>query len=187
MFNPLKSMPKIISIEDSGLRHRKNLTQRRGDAEFFYVMVGQLNMSFLKNSTVTLLSWVAIFLLSSVFASEKTSPNFLIFMTDDQSYWHTSANGDPVVSTPNFDRVAREGINFTHCFSDAPSCTPSRGAFLSGRHVYQLEEASVLQGAFPAKFKTFQELLWDVGYHCGYTGKSWGPGMWNATGRTFDP
>lgn len=115
------------------------------------------------------------------------SPNFLIFMTDDQSYWHTTFNGDPVVQTPNFDRIAREGVNFTHCFSNAPSCTPSRGACLTGRNIYELEEASVLQGAFPAKFKTFQELLWEEGYHCGYLGKAWGPGIWNATGRTFNP
>lgn len=115
------------------------------------------------------------------------SPNFLIFMTDDQSYWHTSANGDPVVKTPNFDRVAKEGVSFTHCFANAPSCTPSRGACLTGRNVYELEETSVLQGAFPAKLKTFQELLWEAGYHCGYNGKCWGPGLWNATGRTFDP
>ncbi|MEO0417047.1 MAG: sulfatase-like hydrolase/transferase, partial [Verrucomicrobiota bacterium] len=138
------------------------------------------------------LYWViffSVFFVQLSFADEASvsQPNFLIFMTDDQSYWHTSANGDPVVKTPNFDRVVSEGVNFSHCFANAPSCTPARGAFLTGRHVYELEEASVLQGTFPKKFSTFQELLWNAGYHCGYLGKAWGPGVWNATGRTFDP
>ena len=44
-------------------------------------------------------------------------PNILFCISDDQSYAHTGANGDPVVQTPAFDRVAREGLRFTHAFS----------------------------------------------------------------------
>lgn len=43
-------------------------------------------------------------------------PNILFCISDDQSYWHTGANGDQVIETPAFDRVAREGIRFTHAF-----------------------------------------------------------------------
>ncbi len=39
-------------------------------------------------------------------------PNILFCISDDQSYSHTGANGDPVVKTPAFDRIAREGLRF---------------------------------------------------------------------------
>ena len=62
-------------------------------------------------------------------------PNILFCISDDQSYAHTGANGDPVVQTPAFDRVAREGLRFTHAFCDAPTCGPSRSAILTGQHL----------------------------------------------------
>ncbi|MEE3176183.1 MAG: sulfatase-like hydrolase/transferase, partial [Verrucomicrobiota bacterium] len=68
-------------------------------------------------------------------------PNILFCISDDQSYSHAGANGDPVVQTPAFDRVAREGIRFTHAFCDAPTCGPSRSAILTGQHIWRLEEA----------------------------------------------
>ena len=51
---------------------------------------------------------------------EQNRPNILFCISDDQSYAHTGANGDPVIQTPAFDRVAREGIRFTRAFCDAP-------------------------------------------------------------------
>ncbi len=114
-------------------------------------------------------------------------PNVLVAISDDQSFWHTSINGEAAVRTPAFDRVAREGVNFTYAYANAPSCAPSRAAMLTGRHVWQLEEASVLNGSFPAKFPTFQDELAKAGYHCGYTGKAWGPGLWSAGDRETDP
>ena len=56
-------------------------------------------------------------------------PNILFCISDDQSYAHTGANGDPIVKTPAFDKIAREGIRFTHAFCDAPTCGPSRSAY----------------------------------------------------------
>ena len=43
-------------------------------------------------------------------AFAATRPNILFCYADDQSWLHTSITGDPVVKTPNFDRVAREGV-----------------------------------------------------------------------------
>ena len=61
-------------------------------------------------------------------APKTGKPNILFCISDDQSYAHTGANGDPVIKTPAFDRVAREGIRFSHAFCDAPTCGPSRSA-----------------------------------------------------------
>ncbi|MBK8289484.1 MAG: sulfatase-like hydrolase/transferase [Cellvibrionales bacterium] len=53
-------------------------------------------------------------------------PNFLLVITDDQSWVHTSFAGYPAVKTPNFDRIASEGIYFRNAYASAPTCTASR-------------------------------------------------------------
>ena len=114
-------------------------------------------------------------------------PNILLAISDDQSYPHTSILGDPVVKTPAFDRIAREGILFTHSFAACPSCTPSRSAILTGRQIWQVGEAGVLFGTLPAEYPLFTHLLADVGYHVGFVGKPWAPGDWKAGGLTRHP
>ena len=114
-------------------------------------------------------------------------PNILFCISDDQSYLHTSANGDPVVKTPAFDRISREGIRFTHAFCDAPTCGPSRSAILTGQHIWRLEEAGNIHSTLPKKFSTYTELLQDSGYAVGYTGKGWSPGRLEVGGRDINP
>ncbi|MCH2182549.1 MAG: sulfatase [Mariniblastus sp.] len=119
--------------------------------------------------------------------SNAERPNILFCISDDQSYAHTSANGDPVVQTPAFDRVAREGLRFTHAFCDAPTCGPSRSAILTGQEIWRLEEAGNIHSTLPAKFKTYTELLQASGYAVGFTGKGWSPGRLKPGGRTQNP
>ena len=91
------------------------------------------------------------------------------------------------MQTPVFDRVAREGVLFRNSFASCPSCTPSRSSVLTGRHIWQVEQAGVLYGTIPARYPVLTHLLEDAGYHTGYTGKSWGPGKWEAGGLTRHP
>ena len=114
-------------------------------------------------------------------------PNILFCISDDQSYAHTGANGDPVIQTPAFDRVAREGIRFTHAFCDAPTCGPSRSAILTGQPIWRLEEAGNIHSTLPKKFLTYAELLKNAGYATGFTGKGWSPGRLAAGGRDANP
>ncbi len=114
-------------------------------------------------------------------------PNILFAISDDQSFAHTGASGDPVVRTPNFDRIAGEGVRFSHAFCSSPSCTPSRGAILTGQDCYRLEEGVNLWSSLPAKFETYPDLLEAAGYHVGYTRKGWGPGSLEAGGRSRNP
>ena len=114
-------------------------------------------------------------------------PNILFAISDDQSWLHTGAMGDPNVETPAFDRVAHEGALFTHAFSAAPSCAPSRSAVLTGQSIWRIEDAGLLMGTIPSKFDLFPLLLEDSGYEIGYTGKAWGPGDWQAGGLTRYP
>ncbi len=114
-------------------------------------------------------------------------PNILFCISDDQSYAHTGANGEPQIKTPAFDRIAREGIRFTRAFCDAPTCGPSRSAILTGQSIWRLEEAGNIHSTLPAKFATYTQLLQDAGYAIGFTGKGWSPGRLEPGGRTTNP
>ena len=109
-------------------------------------------------------------------AKKAKRPNILICIADDQSYPHTGAYGTEWIRTPAFDRVAREGILFTNAYTPNAKCAPSRSCLLTGRNSWQLEEAANHAPFFPAKFKTYAEVLSDHGYAIGYTGKGWAPG-----------
>ncbi|MDG2224041.1 MAG: sulfatase [Rubripirellula sp.] len=143
------------------------------------------------NSTIQFLFVVFAVALVCIERSETSSaadrPNILFCISDDQSYAHTGANGDPIVQTPAFDRTAREGLRFTHAFCDAPTCGPSRSAILTGQHIWRLEEAGNIHSTLPAKFATYTELLGEAGYSVGYTGKGWSPGRLAPGGRNTNP
>ncbi len=129
----------------------------------------------------------AIALCLSLRSAAEERPNILFCISDDQSYSHTGANGDPVVKTPAFDRVAREGLRFVHAFCNAPTCGPSRSAILTGQPIWRLEEAGNIHSTLPAKFATYTGLLQTAGYKIGFTGKGWSPGRLEAGGRTVNP
>ncbi|MSU51348.1 MAG: hypothetical protein EXS37_20050 [Opitutus sp.] len=120
-------------------------------------------------------------------ANAARPPNILFAISDDQSWAHTSAEGCAFVRTPAFDRVAREGVRFTHSFAASPSCTPSRSAVLTGRHIWQIGEGGVLYGTMPKAYPPFTHLLQDAGYFTGFTGKGWGPGEWEPGGLPRHP
>ncbi len=118
---------------------------------------------------------------------KKDRPNFLLAISDDQSWVHAGAYGDKVIKTPAFDRLAKNGVLFTYAFCSSPSCTPSRASVLTGQDFWRLEEGSELFGTLPAKFATYTELLQKNGYFVGYMKKGWGPGKVKAGGRTNNP
>src|SRR2546429_1826182 len=59
-------------------------------------------------------------------------PNIIFILTDDQGYGDLSCHGNPVLKTPNLDRLHGESVRFTD-FHVAPMCTPTRGQLLTGR------------------------------------------------------
>lgn len=114
-------------------------------------------------------------------------PNILFAIWDDVSYPHVSATGSKMVSTPAFDRVASEGVLFRNAYAPAPGCSPTRAAFLTGRHIWMIEQAGTHASSFPRTYASYQDLLEQAGYAVGYTGKPWGPGRWEKSGRTRNP
>lgn len=108
-------------------------------------------------------------------SARPSRPNILIAIADDWSWPHAGAYGDHTVATPTFDRVAKEGARFTHAFTMAPSCTPSRAALLTGQAAHRLAEGGNLHGSLPARFAVYPDLLEAAGYFVGSTRKGWGP------------
>lgn len=117
----------------------------------------------------------------------KVRPNILILMSDNHSYNHLGCYGDSVVKTPNIDKVAKEGVLFTHAFCQSPSSAPARAAMLTGRDVWQLKEGANLWGSFPSDLIVYPDLLEKAGYHVGIEGKGWGPGNYEVSGWKRNP
>ena len=119
------------------------------------------------------------FLLKPVLAETASAdrPNILFCIADDASYPHMGAYGCSWVTTPGFDRVAKEGLLFTRAYTPNAKCAPSRACILTGRNSWQLKEACNHWCFFPKEFTTYAEALAQNGYFVGKTGKGWAPGI----------
>lgn len=115
---------------------------------------------------------------ASLLRAAENRPNILFAIADDWGA-HAGAYGTTWVKTPAFDRIAREGVLFTHAYTPVAKCAPSRAIVLTGRHAWQNEQAGNHMAFFPAKLKSWPEVLMDKGWHMGITGKGWGPGVAN--------
>lgn len=118
-------------------------------------------------------------------ASPTKKPNILFLMADDWSWPHAGALGDPVVKTPTFDRLVREGALFNHAFVSAPSCTPSRHSISSGQYHWRLKDGANLGGSLPKSTPAYPDLLADAGYATGFSRKGTAPSK--LTHRGSDP
>lgn len=80
------------------------------------------------------LTLITILLLASVPAvsAAERPPNLIIFLTDDQGYADVGCFGAKGFKTPNFDRLAADGMKFTSFYVAQPVCTASRAAIMTG-------------------------------------------------------
>ncbi|MBN2329482.1 MAG: sulfatase-like hydrolase/transferase, partial [Candidatus Omnitrophica bacterium] len=71
-----------------------------------------------------------------VFCQEKSErlPNIVFLMADDLGYGDLGCYGSPDILTPAIDQLARQGVRFTQYYANAPECTPTRTALLTGRY-----------------------------------------------------
>jgi len=116
-------------------------------------------------------------------AQPAKRPNIVFCFADDwgryASAYRKANDNTPnaVVKTPNFDRIASEGVLFNNAFVNAPSCTPCRSSLLSGQYFFRTGRGAILQGAiWDANIPSYPLLLQDAGYHIGHTYKVWSPG-----------
>lgn len=118
-------------------------------------------MSIVRNICIPLLLLVAL----TLHADDR--PNIILIMADDLGYETIGANGGQSYKTPVLDRLAAEGVRFTHAYSQ-PICTPSRVQIMTG--IYNQRNYAHF-GVLPRSQATFAHLLRDAGYATCIAGK----------------
>ena len=98
-------------------------------------------------------------------------PNILWICTDQQRYDTIGALGNPHMHTPNIDRLASEGVAFSHAFCQTPICTPSRASFLTGMYPSTIHACTNGNDHWAEAAPLITKLLADSGYDCGLAGK----------------
>jgi arylsulfatase A-like enzyme len=106
---------------------------------------------------------------AAALAQSGSRPNIVFIMTDDHAAHAIGAYGSRVNSTPNLDRLAREGALLTRVFATNSICTPSRAAILTGQYSH-LNGVTVFN-RFDSSRMTVARLLQQAGYHTGMIGK----------------
>jgi arylsulfatase A-like enzyme len=117
-------------------------------------------------------------------STQPSRPNILFVFADDWGRYASAYrqfegenSWNQLIETPNFDRIAREGVIFQNAFVPAPTCTPCRSSILSGSYFWQTGLGAILEGAiWDERIPTYPLELERVGYHIGYTYKVWSPG-----------
>lgn len=99
-------------------------------------------------------------------------PNIILIVTDDQGYGDISAHGNPVLKTPNLDRLHQEGVRFTD-FHVSPTCSPTRSALMTGRHEFKngVTHTILERERLTLKATTLAQVLQSAGYSTGIFGK----------------
>lgn len=125
----------------------------------------------------------------------NSRPNILLILLDNVGYGDLGCYGNATVKTPNIDRLAAEGVRCTDFYIGSPSCSPSRGALLTGRHPernglnYQLSPKENIEGVgLPLTEKILPQWLQPLGYATAAFGK-WNIGFGRGarpTERGFD-
>lgn len=108
-------------------------------------------------------------------ASAAEKPNILFIIADDLGRQDVGYHGSNFHQTPNIDRLAKDGMDFTNAYCCHPRCVPSRYGMMSGRMPHRegvpgYEDRSSLH-TLPLARVTFAERLKDAGYSTGYIGK----------------
>lgn len=98
-------------------------------------------------------------------------PNILWICTDQQRWDTLHSLGNPHIRTPNLDRLAAQGVAFTHAYCQSPICTPSRASFLTGRYASSIRACMNGNDTWAEGAPLVTKLLKDVGYDCGLAGK----------------
>ncbi len=99
-------------------------------------------------------------------------PNIVFILTDDQGYGDLSAHGNPILQTPNLDRLHREGVRFTD-FHVSSTCSPTRSALITGRHEFKngITHTILERERLTPKATTLPQVLKRAGYTTWIFGK----------------
>lgn len=125
-------------------------------------------------------------------AHTPQKPNIIFIMCDDMGYGDLGCYGQPYISTPNIDNMAREGMRFTQAYAGSPVSAPSRASLMTGQHTghcevrgnkeYWTQASTVMYGdnkefsvvgqhPYDPEHVILPEIMKDNGYTTGMFGK----------------
>lgn len=102
-------------------------------------------------------------------SKNPAKPNIIWMITEDMSP-NLGCYGDPNAITPNLDKFASQSARFSHCFSHAPVCAPSRSGLMTCRYPTAIGSHHMRSKLIQPPV-TFTELLRKAGYHVAWPGK----------------
>lgn len=124
-------------------------------------------MMIKRNKTLMIASLVGLLILTSVVQGQEARPNIVLIMADDVSWEAFGCYGAVDYETPHIDKLAAEGVRFSHCYS-TPLCTPSRVMIMTGKYNYRNYTHF---GYLGPDEKTFGHLFQNAGYRTMIAGK----------------
>lgn len=116
------------------------------------------------------LSIITIVSICCTWLAAAPPPNIVLLMGDDHGWEETGYNGHPHVKTPVLDEIAATGLRFDRFHSAHPSCSPTRGSFLTGRHPNRYGTFAPGWSIRPEEI-SLAHILRKAGYRCGHFGK----------------
>ena len=120
--------------------------------------------------------------------AKDNRPNVVLIYADDLGYGDLSSYGATKISTPNIDRLAKQGIRFTNAHSTSATCTPSRYALMTGEYPWR-KKAAILPGDAPLIIsedrETLPGLFKKAGYRTAIVGK-WHLGLGSAVKKDWN-
>jgi arylsulfatase A-like enzyme len=142
---------------------------------------------------------IALIVVPALMQAAAPQPNIVHIFVDDLGWQDIASHkidGQPVYETPHLDQLTRDGLRFTQAYSPAPTCAPSRAAFLRGQHPINTGVYHVTGGRLPRPWHAdskrvapyynygipveepmIPESLSQAGYTSGHVGK------WHAGGK----
>ncbi|HNR16803.1 MAG TPA: sulfatase-like hydrolase/transferase [Chitinophagaceae bacterium] len=139
-----------------------------------------------RNIAVTVLLLVVSFV---IHAQKNSKPNIVLIYTDDLGYGDISCNGYSAIQTPNIDKLAKKGVNFTNAHSTSATCTPSRYSLLTGQYAWRKDGTGIAPGdaslLIPTTITSLPGLLKKAGYQNAVIGK-WHLGLGGKEGPEWN-
>ena len=99
------------------------------------------------------------------------TPNILLLMTDQQRWDAMGCSGD-WVQTPNLDRIAGEGVQFTNCVTTSPVCIPTRLSLATGLYPHNTHVWNNMNHLMPPETPTWMQAVREAGYRTSLFGKT---------------
>jgi len=122
---------------------------------------------------------IIICLMTSVLFSQNKKPNVLFIISDDLTATAVSSYENKTCKTPNIDKLASEGVQFTKAYSQYPVCGPSRASFMSGYYPNATKTFGYVSGRenIGPNRKTWSQLFKDNGYYTARVSKIYHMGV----------